>query len=354
MSHRAPTWTRSRGPTSRFARLPGRREREPHPRNRLVHRHRRPRPGAPSWATAPGASCSIGMPSRGATRRWNGEVVKTTGDGIMATSKHLPARLRCAYRPTRALTELGLEIRPASTPARSSGGGRIGGIGVHIARARARRAGCRAGRRHADGSRSGDRRRSAVHASRLDPACVPTSARERSRPRLPDSSQRPCLRPSSRTDFPGDRCARPAPRRRSAPRARWRRSPARHGRAPSTPMRHRHDRGRPRAAEDRHRRQAPRATSARSTWPTPPIPRPGRRRRPRPWKLSSWPISDKATIGSSSAPGRARRRAQRLRGDGGRSACTAFLLLAERGGRDVGGIGERAVGVLDEVESPPP
>lgn len=66
--------------------------------------------------------------------RWMGEHLEITGDGIMATFDAPTRALRCAFNLTRAVTDLGLQIRAAihtGEVERREGG--LGGIGVHIA-----------------------------------------------------------------------------------------------------------------------------------------------------------------------------------------------------------------------------
>jgi class 3 adenylate cyclase len=63
-----------------------------------------------------------------------GRLVKSTGDGILATFDAPTRALRCAFELNRALSDLGLEIRSAiHTGEIESRDDEIGGIGVHIA-----------------------------------------------------------------------------------------------------------------------------------------------------------------------------------------------------------------------------
>jgi class 3 adenylate cyclase/dihydrofolate reductase len=66
--------------------------------------------------------------------RWHGQLVKTTGDGILATFDAPTRALRCAVGLRDALDELGLHIRAGiHTGEIEIRGGDVGGIGVHIA-----------------------------------------------------------------------------------------------------------------------------------------------------------------------------------------------------------------------------
>ncbi|MGH2463108.1 MAG: dihydrofolate reductase family protein [Candidatus Limnocylindria bacterium] len=66
--------------------------------------------------------------------RWHGAVVKTTGDGILATFDAPTRALRCAFGLADALRGLDLQIRGAiHTGEVEMRSGDIGGIGVHIA-----------------------------------------------------------------------------------------------------------------------------------------------------------------------------------------------------------------------------
>ena len=66
--------------------------------------------------------------------RWHGTLVKTTGDGILATFDAPTRALRCAVGLRDSLDELGLHIRAAiHTGEIEMREGDVGGIGVHIA-----------------------------------------------------------------------------------------------------------------------------------------------------------------------------------------------------------------------------
>ncbi len=72
--------------------------------------------------------------ARAEVGRWHGELVKTTGDGILATFDAPTRALRCAFGLAEALGDLGLEIRAAiHTGEVEIRDGDIGGIGIHIA-----------------------------------------------------------------------------------------------------------------------------------------------------------------------------------------------------------------------------
>jgi class 3 adenylate cyclase len=65
---------------------------------------------------------------------WEGSLVKTTGDGILATFDAPTRALRCAFGLSDALSALDLQIRAAiHTGEVEMRGSDIGGIGVHIA-----------------------------------------------------------------------------------------------------------------------------------------------------------------------------------------------------------------------------
>jgi class 3 adenylate cyclase len=72
--------------------------------------------------------------ARAEVDRWHGQLVKTTGDGVLATFDAPTRALRCAFGLTEALAGLGLKIRAAihtgEVEMRSQD---VGGIGVHIA-----------------------------------------------------------------------------------------------------------------------------------------------------------------------------------------------------------------------------
>jgi class 3 adenylate cyclase/dihydrofolate reductase len=66
--------------------------------------------------------------------RWRGRVVKSTGDGILATFDAPTRALRCAFDLQSAVAKLGLKIRAAiHTGEIEQRDGDIGGIAVHIA-----------------------------------------------------------------------------------------------------------------------------------------------------------------------------------------------------------------------------
>ncbi len=72
--------------------------------------------------------------SRAEVTRWHGRLVKTTGDGILATFDAPTRALRCAFGLQEALAAHGLEIRAAiHTGEVELREGDVGGIGVHIA-----------------------------------------------------------------------------------------------------------------------------------------------------------------------------------------------------------------------------
>jgi class 3 adenylate cyclase/dihydrofolate reductase len=72
--------------------------------------------------------------SRAEVARWHGTVVKTTGDGLLATFDAPTRALRCAFGLKESLAAAGLKIRAAiHTGEIEMREGDIGGIGVHIA-----------------------------------------------------------------------------------------------------------------------------------------------------------------------------------------------------------------------------
>jgi class 3 adenylate cyclase len=72
--------------------------------------------------------------ARNEVERWHGQLVKTTGDGILATFDAPTRALRCAVGLRDGLDDLGLHIRAAiHTGEIEMRGGDVGGIGVHIA-----------------------------------------------------------------------------------------------------------------------------------------------------------------------------------------------------------------------------
>jgi class 3 adenylate cyclase len=72
--------------------------------------------------------------ARAEVGRWHGQLVKTTGDGILATFDAPTRALRCAFAMRATLAGIGLEIRVAihcgEVELRD---GDVGGIGIHIA-----------------------------------------------------------------------------------------------------------------------------------------------------------------------------------------------------------------------------
>jgi class 3 adenylate cyclase len=72
--------------------------------------------------------------ARAEVRRWHGQVVKSTGDGVLATFDAPTRALRCAFALRSALAAQGLDIRAAIHCGEVElRGGDIGGIGIHIA-----------------------------------------------------------------------------------------------------------------------------------------------------------------------------------------------------------------------------
>jgi class 3 adenylate cyclase len=66
--------------------------------------------------------------------RWQGRLIKTTGDGFLATFDAPTRALRCAFALAESLASLGLDIRVAiHTGEIEMRGADVGGIGVHIA-----------------------------------------------------------------------------------------------------------------------------------------------------------------------------------------------------------------------------
>jgi class 3 adenylate cyclase/dihydrofolate reductase len=66
--------------------------------------------------------------------RWQGRLIKSTGDGFLATFDAPTRALRCAFALVEGLTTIGLEIRVAiHTGEVEMRGDDVGGIGVHIA-----------------------------------------------------------------------------------------------------------------------------------------------------------------------------------------------------------------------------
>jgi len=72
--------------------------------------------------------------TRAEVERWHGQLVKTTGDGMLATFDAPTRALRCAFSLRSALAGLGLDIRAAihtgEVELRTND---LGGIGLHIA-----------------------------------------------------------------------------------------------------------------------------------------------------------------------------------------------------------------------------
>ena len=72
--------------------------------------------------------------ARAEVNRWNGQFVKTTGDGILATFDAPTRALRCAFGLRDLVASLGLETRAAiHTGEIERRHDDVGGIGVHIA-----------------------------------------------------------------------------------------------------------------------------------------------------------------------------------------------------------------------------
>jgi class 3 adenylate cyclase/dihydrofolate reductase len=72
--------------------------------------------------------------ARAEVDRFHGRVVKTTGDGVLATFDAPTRALRCAFAMIASLDDAGLGIRAAiHTGEIVMGEGDVGGIGVHIA-----------------------------------------------------------------------------------------------------------------------------------------------------------------------------------------------------------------------------
>jgi class 3 adenylate cyclase len=72
--------------------------------------------------------------ARASVERWHGHLVKTTGDGVLATFDAPTRALRCAFALQASLAGVGLDIRVAihcgEVELRA---GDVGGIGIHIA-----------------------------------------------------------------------------------------------------------------------------------------------------------------------------------------------------------------------------
>ena len=72
--------------------------------------------------------------ARAEVKRWQGQVVKSTGDGILARFESPTRAVRCALAMRAASRRLGVELRAAiHTGEIEERGTDIGGIGVHIA-----------------------------------------------------------------------------------------------------------------------------------------------------------------------------------------------------------------------------
>jgi class 3 adenylate cyclase len=72
--------------------------------------------------------------ARTEVERWHGQLVKSTGDGVLATFDAPTRALRCAFGLQRALAGQGLEIRVAIHCGEVElRGDDVGGIGIHIA-----------------------------------------------------------------------------------------------------------------------------------------------------------------------------------------------------------------------------
>ena len=72
--------------------------------------------------------------ARAEVARWHGELIKTTGDGVLATFDAPTRALRCAFALRAALAGVGIEIRAGiHTGEIERRAGDVGGIGVHIA-----------------------------------------------------------------------------------------------------------------------------------------------------------------------------------------------------------------------------
>jgi class 3 adenylate cyclase len=72
--------------------------------------------------------------ARAEVKRWQGQLVKSTGDGILARFESPTRAVRCALAMCAAARRLGVELRAAiHTGEIEERGADIGGIGVHIA-----------------------------------------------------------------------------------------------------------------------------------------------------------------------------------------------------------------------------
>ena len=72
--------------------------------------------------------------ARAEVARWHGQLIKTTGDGVLATFDAPTRALRCAFALRGSLARSGVDIRAAiHTGEIEMRNGDVGGIGVHIA-----------------------------------------------------------------------------------------------------------------------------------------------------------------------------------------------------------------------------
>jgi len=72
--------------------------------------------------------------TRAEVERWRGQLVKSTGDGVLATFDAPTRALRCAFGLRAGLAPLGLDVRVAvHTGEVELRAGDVGGIGIHIA-----------------------------------------------------------------------------------------------------------------------------------------------------------------------------------------------------------------------------
>ena len=72
--------------------------------------------------------------TRAEVERWHGQLVKSTGDGVLATFDAPTRALRCAFGLRAGLATLGLDVRVAvHTGEVELRAGDVGGIGIHIA-----------------------------------------------------------------------------------------------------------------------------------------------------------------------------------------------------------------------------
>jgi class 3 adenylate cyclase len=72
--------------------------------------------------------------ARAEVDRWHGQLVKSTGDGVLATFDAPTRALRCAFALRTALGGVGLDIRAAiHTGEVELRNDDVGGIGIHIA-----------------------------------------------------------------------------------------------------------------------------------------------------------------------------------------------------------------------------